>query len=47
MDDLSHVPNQAEIEISQEGMVTTPVEGVEGPIRVEDGEDKDPVVPKE
>lgn len=47
VDDLSHVPNQEVIEIDEEGMVTTPVDGVEGPVRVEDGEDKDPVVPKE
>lgn len=30
VDDIANVPNQAEIEISQEGMVTTPVDGLEG-----------------
>ena len=47
VDSIDHVPNNGKIEIAEEGVVTTPIEGLEGPIRVEDGEDKDPVAPKE
>ncbi len=46
VDDMSHVPNNSKIETAEEGMVTTPLDGHEGNIVVQDGEDKDPVEPK-
>ena len=47
VDSLEHVPNNEEITISEETMITEPVEGCEGDVVVEKGEDQDPVKPKE
>ena len=47
VDSLDHVPNSETIEIDEEGMVTTPTTEIEGNVVVDDGEDQDPVTPKE
>lgn len=47
VDDLSHVPHVGNIEIADEGMVTTPGDEYEGNVIVSDSEDKDPVKLKE
>lgn len=47
VDSLDHVPNVENIEIDEETMITTPTDEPEGDVKVEDGEDKDPVAPKE
>lgn len=47
VDSLEHVPNNEKITISEETMITEPVEGCEGDVVVEKGEDQDPVKPKE
>lgn len=47
VDSLDHVPNVENIEIDEETMITTPTDEPEGPVKVEDGVDKDPVAPKD
>ena len=47
VDSMDHVPNSETIEIDEEGMVTTPTTEIEGNVVADDGEDKDPVTPKE
>ena len=41
------VPNVENIEIDEETMITTPTDEPEGPVKVEEGVDKDPVAPKD
>ena len=47
VDSLDHVPNVENIEIDEETMITTPTDEPEGPVKVEEGVDKDPVAPKD
>ncbi|MGN1343622.1 MAG: ATP-dependent zinc metalloprotease FtsH, partial [Traorella sp.] len=44
--DMSHVPNNEEITIDEEGMVTSPIDGNEGNAILSDGIDHDPVSKK-
>ena len=47
VDSLDHVPIVENIEIDEETMITTPTDEPEGPVKVEEGVDKDPVAPKD
>ncbi len=47
VDSMSHVPNAETIEIDAETMITTPTDEAEGPVKVEDGTDQDPVSEKD